>query len=36
MDEVEMLKLIKVLEGEDRPNPRGSDSKDAAKTEEQE
>lgn len=35
-DEVEMLKLVKVLEREDRPNPRGGDSEETAKTEEQE
>lgn len=35
-DEVEMIKLIKVLEGEDRPNPRGGEIKETAKTEERE
>jgi len=33
-DEVEMIKLVKVLEGEDRPNPRGGEIKETAKAEE--
>ncbi|MDG2183883.1 MAG: SCO family protein [Mariniblastus sp.] len=35
-DEVEMIKLVKVLEGEDRPNPRGGEIKETAKAEERE
>ena len=35
-DEVEMIKLVKVLEGEDRPNPLGREWKETVKTEERE
>jgi len=32
-DEVEMIKLVKVLEGEDQPNPRGGETKETTKSE---
>ena len=35
-DEMEMIKLVKVLEGEDRPNVRGGETEVLVKPKEQE
>ncbi|MGB2500369.1 MAG: hypothetical protein ACPIA2_11760, partial [Mariniblastus sp.] len=35
-DEAEMIKLVKLLESEDQPNPRGGETKETTKSEGQE